>query len=86
MEEFVSRMNTDKRRAAVMLASLAGDGGVSCEGTAGISRVWGRLGSPREAMSSARRDSTFAQHRALLANAGLNSGRTAASLWNATEG
>lgn len=41
-----------KQRAAAMLGGRAGDGGVSCDGPAGISRVWGRFGSLREAMSS----------------------------------
>ena len=48
MEKCVTRVRDGKRRAAMMLAGRAGDGGVSCEGTAGISRIWGRFGSLRE--------------------------------------
>lgn len=58
---YVTRAKDGKRRAAVMLVGCAGDGGVSSEATAGISRIWGMLGSLRDAMSSARRGSTFAQ-------------------------
>lgn len=45
VEKCVTLAKDGKRRVAVVLASRAGDGGVSYEGTAGISRIWGSSGA-----------------------------------------